>query len=95
MDEDRINYFRSLDVKAVEDLRAYDFTKSEILELINDTCMNQTNYNIACDYFINKLNYKQIADKYFFDERTVKTKLGEISTQLILTCRKKFYNIRK
>lgn len=58
------------------------FTRSEALEIIEDTCLSEEERRLAVDYFLDKKTKEEISSIYRYDRRTVRRKLRQISLKL-------------
>ena len=58
------------------------FTRSEALEIIEDTCLSEEERKLAVDYFLDKKTKEEISSIYRYDRRTIRRKLRQISLKL-------------
>jgi len=69
--------------KTIEEGISVDlFTRSEALEIIEDTCLSEEEKKLAVDYFLDKKTKEEISSIYRYDRRTIRRKLRQISLKL-------------
>lgn len=71
MTESRINFLKSLTNKEKRQLRARDFNKSEMRELINEAYLSETDTDIAVSRYIELKSIDVIASELDVDKKTV------------------------
>lgn len=94
MDERRLEHTNALleellkknngdfDKTAREGITADLFTRSEVEEIISETCLSEEDRKIATEYFVERQSKEELARIHSYDRRTISRKIDEISFSL-------------
>lgn len=91
MNQSRVDYFTQLSNEQKKGLTYDDFTVSELTEIINETPLTSLEKELAVERFINRMTYEGLSKKFYYEPRTIKSKLAKISKLLKKTCVKLFF----
>lgn len=67
---------------AREGITADLFTRSEVEEIIKETCLSEEDRRIATEYFIERKSKEELSKIHFMDRRTISRRIDEISFSL-------------
>lgn len=88
--KERLDYFKSLPRSIKLNLSANQFTKSEILFIIDETPLSERDRMIAIKRYTERMTYEEIAEIVDCDYRSVMRALPSISRKLKKTCAQLF-----
>lgn len=82
MREERIAKFSKMSIEEIKNLKCYDFTVSELEEIILETPLTEQNRNIARLRYKDRMTYEQISETLGIDKKTCINRLNKISNEL-------------